>query len=113
MAIDLFGHTTCDRAETLRRLAHARSAYPEWFDGPLFLADPGAPAPFDREIALGFGIDAGCRFGLFVHDKERLEVLGPAVDYLYRLFGTDRLVITWGLDLIRPPIAASPPQPLL
>ncbi|WP_300543195.1 hypothetical protein [Maricaulis sp.] len=40
---------------------------------------------------------------LFVQDKEKLDGIEDALDYLYALFGPDNLVLTWGLDSVRPP----------
>ena len=108
MAIDLFGHTSCSIAEANRRLDYARKAHPEWFGQPLHLSEASDLGPFGADIAREFGIEAKCLFGLYVHDKERLEVLGPAVEFLYQVFGTDFVVITYGMDSIRAPAAAYP-----
>lgn len=112
MAIDLFGHSALPLSETARRLDFARKSHPEWFAGPLFLADPTDLGPFGAEIARAFGIEAECRFGLFVHDKNRLDTLGPAVEFLYRVFGTDHLVVTWGMDSVRAPERRYDPMPI-
>jgi hypothetical protein len=91
------------RDETERRLAAARRARPDLFSGPLYLAEASDLGPFGAEIAREFGIAAQCRFGLFVHDKSRLDRLGPAADLLLELFGSGRLVITHGMDTIYRP----------
>ena len=85
------------------RIAEARQAHPDWFDFPFRLTEPRALRNFDAEIAREFGIEAQSRFTLFVQDKEKLDGLEDALDYLYALFGPDNLVLTWGLDTIRPP----------
>ncbi|MBO6765414.1 hypothetical protein [Maricaulis sp.] len=103
MAIDYAGHCRLPVAEARMRIAEARQAHPDWFDFPFRLTDPRALQNFDAEIAREFGIEAKSRFTLFVQDKEKLDGLEDALDYLYALFGPDNLVLTWGLDTIRPP----------
>lgn len=100
MAIDLFGHTSYPIPEANRRLDYARREHPEWFKGPLHLHEAAKLGPFGAEIAREFGIEAKCLFGLFVHDKERLDALAPAVEYLYRVFGTEELVVTYAMDSV-------------
>jgi hypothetical protein len=103
MAIDYAGHCRLAVPEARRRIAEARRAHPDWFDFPFRLTEPRAPKDFDAEISREFGVEARSRFTLFVQDKERLDALEDALDYLYDLFGPDNLVLTWGLDSIRPP----------
>lgn len=103
MAIDYAGHCRLSVAEARMRIAEARQAHPDWFDFPFRLTEPRALQNFDAGIAREFGIEAQSRFTLFVQDKEKLEGLEDALDYLYALFGPDNLVLTWGLDSIRLP----------
>ncbi|MED5549564.1 MAG: hypothetical protein VX529_09410 [Pseudomonadota bacterium] len=103
MAIDYAAHCRLTVAEARMRIAEARRAHPDWFDFPFRLTDPRGLQNFDAEIAREFGIEAHSRFTLFVQDKEKLGGLEDALDYLYALFGPDNLVLTWGLDTIRPP----------
>ncbi|MEA1941941.1 MAG: hypothetical protein U9P68_06810 [Pseudomonadota bacterium] len=103
MAIDYAGHCRLAVADARRRIAEARKARPEWFDFPFRLTDPRPLKDVDAEISREFGIEAQSRFTLFVQDKEKLDGLEDALDYLYALFGPDNLVLTWGLDSIRPP----------
>jgi hypothetical protein len=110
MAIDLFGHCGLSIQDAQRRVRYIRSARPEWFDTILYLADAADLGPFGHEIALEFGIDARCVFGLFVHDKERLECLSPAVEFIYQVFGTEALVMTYGMDSVCPP--SQPYEPM-
>ena len=110
VAIDYTGHCALPAEEAGRRIAFARRAHPEWFGRILALTDAGGLGPFGLEIAAGFGIAARCRFSLFVLDKERLSEVGEAVEFVYRVFGTANLVITWGNDSIRPPERSYPPM---
>lgn len=104
MSIDYFGHSTRDVADAQRLIVRVRSEHPEWFDVVLLLYDARPMDRFGLETARDFGIEAKSRFMLSVNDKERFsECLDDALDYLYRLFGADTLVITHGLDTIRPP----------
>lgn len=103
MAIDYAGHCRLPVTEAREYIAEARRVHPDWFDFPFRLTDPRALRDFDAEISREFGIEARSRFMLFVQDKERLDGLEDALDYLYALFGPDNLVLTWGLDSIRPP----------
>ena len=110
MSIDYFGHSSRALADAQKRVAHIRAAHPEWFDHILLLYDPRpTDGPFAREIAREFGIDAKTRFMLSVNDKERFsDCLREALEYVYEVFGTDSLVITWALDKIHPPLAHHP-----
>jgi len=108
MAIDLFGHSALSIPETKKRIVHARAAHPEWFDGPLMLADAKELGLFGAEIAQEFGIEAKCLFGIYLHQKEKSELITPAAEYLYKLFGTANLVITHGMDSVWKPKADHP-----
>ncbi len=107
VAIDYTGHSAYPAAETTRRLTHARRSHPEWFDRILLLYDPSPPAaPFVLGLSRQFGIDAKCQFLMSVNDKEQLRAVDDGIEFVYRLFGTEHLVITWGMDSIRPPKTA-------
>lgn len=110
MAIDLFGHSALPIPETQRRIVHARAARPEWFDGPLLLADARELGRFGAKIARDFGIEAKCLFGIFLRQKEKSDLITPAAEYLYELFGTDNVVITHGMDTVWKPKAQHPGQ---
>ncbi len=104
MAIGFTGHCSYPIQEAQRRIAFLRKSRPEWFGGMMNLTDASDLGPFGHEIALEFGIDAACNFGLFLLNKDWLESTRPAVEYLYEVFGTDHLVVTYGMDSIRPPL---------
>ena len=109
VAIDYTGHSAYPTGETIRRLAHARRAHPEWFDRILLLYDPNPPAaPFVLGLSRQFGIEAKCQFLMSVNDKEQLSTVDDAIEFIYQLFGTEKLVITWGMDSVRPPKTAYP-----
>lgn len=105
MAIDLFGHSALTIPETQKRIVLARAERPEWFDGPLMLADAKKLGPFGAEIAQEFGIDAKCLFGIYLHQKEKSDLITPAAEYLYELFGTANVLITHGMDTVWKPKA--------
>lgn len=111
MSIDYFGHTTRDAKDATALIAQARAAHPEWFDAVLLLYDAKPfKYPFEAETSREFGVDAKSRFMLSVNDKERFsDVIEEALDFLYVLFGPDTLVITHGLDSVRPPRGAATP----
>ena len=102
MSIDYFGHST--------REVYARTAHPEWFDSILLLHDAHGPTkPFGPEISHDFGVEAKSWFTLSVNDKDRFsECLADALEFLYEIFGTDTLTITWGLDMIKPALRDHP-----
>ena len=108
MAIDFTGHCAYPREEAQRRIAFMRRVHPEWFGDVLALTDALPLGPFGHEIALEFGIEAKCRFALFVLNKDWLDTVRIAVEYVYEVFGTDDLVVTYGTDSIRPPLKAYP-----
>jgi hypothetical protein len=106
MSIDYFGHSTREVEDAQRRVAYARATHPEWFDSILLLYDAHGPTkPFGPEISRDFGVEAKSWFMLSVNDKDRFsECLADALEFLYEVFGTDTLTITWGLDMIKLPL---------
>jgi hypothetical protein len=105
MAIDFMGHCALPQAEAQRRIDYLRRQRPDWFGGVLHLTDAQGLGPFGHEIALTFGVDAKCIFSLHLLNKDWLDECRDAVEYVYQVFGTDDLVITWGADSVRPPLA--------
>jgi hypothetical protein len=112
VSISYFGLCKLPVPETQRRIAFIRAAYPEWFDVILLLYDArAADGPFDRELAREFGIDPRSMFLLAINDKERFsEILRDALEFIYKVFGTEDLVITHELELLHPPRQAHPPM---
>jgi hypothetical protein len=108
MAISFGAHCRYSKTETQRRIDFMRMAHPEWFGGVLHLTDALDLGPFGHEIACGFGIDAKSRFGLHVLNHDWLDEVREAVEYVYRVFGTDDLVVTFENDSIRPPLRPYP-----
>lgn len=107
MSISYFGHSALDPARTQRRIEHLRDARPDWFSGPLELTDARPPGSFGGEIAREFGIEAQCIFSLHVHDKTRIAAVHPALDFIYEVFGTGHVVVSWEMDRVRPAVARS------
>ena len=112
MAIDYTAHCRLPEDQTERRIEYLRRARPNWFGTVLAITDSLDLRPFGVEIAREFGIEARSKFVLFVLDKERLDAVRDAVEFVYQVFGTDYLVITWGNDSIRPPLQSYRPMPL-
>lgn len=112
MSIGYTGHCRLSVHAARRRLDHARAARPDWFGAILGLSDAEPiPEPFGRAIARDFGIDAQSCFRLLVLDKTRFHTcLQPALDFLYAVFGTADLILTWELDHVRPAPAPCPPM---
>jgi hypothetical protein len=75
-------------------------------------SDGCAGFSFGHDIALEFGIDAKCKFELYVLNKDWLDSAGEAVEFVYQVFGTDHLVVTYGMDTIRPPLRPHPAMPV-
>ena len=48
----------------------------------------------------------------YLLDKAWLEEHHAAVEFVYEVFGTDALVISYGMDAVRPPIRDYPPMVL-
>jgi len=105
MSISYVGLCKLPVAEAQRRIVWIRTAHPGWYDLILLLYDARAPnGPFDREIALEFGVDVQSTFMLAINDKERFsDILRDALEYIYEVFGTDDLVMTWELEHVHPP----------
>lgn len=110
MSIDFAGHCRLPQPAAQARIDFLRRKRPDWFGGVLHLSDAHGLGPFGREIALEFGMAARCRFSLHVLNSDWLDQCREAVEYVYQVFGTDDLVITYGMDSIRPPLAKYPPM---
>jgi hypothetical protein len=107
MSISYYGHCALSVSQSQRLIEYVRQTRPNWFLGALSLTDSKPLGPFGAEIATKFGIEAQCKFALHVLDKSRLQMVHPAVDYLYEIFGTQNLLVSWELDKIRPPKTVS------
>ena len=114
MSISYVGHSRLSVAATKAKIDFILGAHPEWFESILHMGPPRPfTLPFEPDISRDFGIEAKCRFTLDIYDKERFpECLNDAIDFTYRVFGTDDLVITFELDSIRKPAAQYPPMRL-
>ena len=108
MSIDYYGHRALPIAEAQKRIAILRRHNPKWFGGMMELTDARQLSSSGTEIARGFGIEAQSGFGLYLLDKTWLAEHHAAVEFVYQVFGTDDLVISFGMDTIRPPISAYP-----
>jgi hypothetical protein len=113
MSIDFTGHCRLPQRGAQMRIDFLRQRRPDWFGGVLHLTDAHGLGPFGHEIALGFGMDARCLFSLHLLNKDWLDQCRDAVEYVYQVFGTDDLVITYGMDSIRPPLAKYVPMALM
>jgi hypothetical protein len=110
VSIDYYGHCSLPIEEAQKRIAFLRRKNPNWFGGMMELTDARNLAPFGHEIAREFGIEGQSGFGLYLLDKAWLEEHHAAVEFVYQVFGTDALVITYGMDAVRPPIDRYPPM---
>jgi len=104
MSIDYTGHCAFPKGEAQRRIEHLRKARPDWYPGMHNLTDARDLGRFDAEIAREFGIEAQCTFNIFLLNKDWLESSLGAVEFVYEVFGTEKLVITYGNDSIRKPL---------
>jgi hypothetical protein len=112
VSIDYHGHCALPREEAQKRIAFLRQKNPNWFGGMLELTDARDLAPFGLGIARELGMEGQCGFGLYLLDKVWLTEHHAAVEFVYQVFGTDDLVITYGMDEIRPPLQNYPPMPI-
>jgi hypothetical protein len=108
MAIDYTGHCAFPKGEAQRRIDYLRATRPDWYPGMHKLTDAKALGPFGAEIAREFGIEAQCVFNIFLLNKDWLEASRDAVECVYEVFGTEKLVITYGNDSIRAPLREYP-----
>jgi hypothetical protein len=103
VSIDFTGHCRLSIAEAQRRIDYLKRTRPDWFGGVLHLSDAHL-GRFSVEIARGFGMDARSVFSLHLLNKDWLDECRAAVEFVYQVFGTRDLVITYGNDSIRPPL---------
>ena len=106
MAIDYTGHCAFPKGEAQRRIDYLRATRPDWYPGMHKLTDARDLGRFDADIAREFGIEAQCVFNVFMLNKDWLEESRAAVEFVYEVFGTETLVITYGLDSVRRPLRA-------
>ena len=104
MSIDYTAHCAFPKGEAQRRIDYLRAARPDWYPGMHHLTNAGDLGPFGAEIAREFGIEAQCVFNIFLLNKDWLESSRHAVEFVYEVFGTQKLVITYGNDSIRAPL---------
>jgi hypothetical protein len=103
MSIDYTGHSAFTIEETQARITHLRKARPDWFFDSMKLTDAHGLGRFGLEIAQSFGIEARCCFSLFLLNNDWVAECEPAVEFIYEVFGTAKLVMTYGMDSIRQP----------
>src|SRR5690348_13333072 len=104
MSIDYTGHCAFPRGEAQLRIDYLRRTRPDWYPGMHLLSDANPLGRFDAEIAREFGIEAQCVFNIFLLNKDWWEESHEAVEFIYEVFGTEKLVITYGNDTIRKPL---------
>jgi len=108
MAIDYTGHCAFPKGEAQRRIDYLRSTRPDWYPGMHKLTDARETGPFGAEIAREFGIEARSVFNIFLLNKDWLEASRDAIEFVYEVFGTEKLVITYGNDAVRKPLRDYP-----
>lgn len=108
MSISYAGHCKLTRGQAQRRIDYLRQRRPDWFGGVFKLTDASDLGRFDREIGLEFGIDPKSTFSLHLLNKDWLDQAPDAIDFIYQVFGTDDLVVTFESDSIHPPRAKYP-----
>jgi len=108
VSIDYYGHCALPIAKAQERIAFLRRQNANWFGSMMELTDARQLSPSGTEIARGFGIAARSGFGLYLLDRFRFAEHHAAVEFVYKVFGTDDLVISYGMDSIRPPVRDYP-----
>lgn len=104
MAIGYTGRCAFPKGEAQRRIDYLRRTRPDWYPDMHNLTDARPLGRFDAEIAREFGIEAQCTFNIFLLNKDWLEESRGAVEFVYEVFRTEKLVITYGNDSIRKPL---------
>jgi hypothetical protein len=110
LSISYVAHSANPLRETQRRVDFLKRVRPEWFGGVLAVSDARKAGKFDRRVAFAFGIDSRCQFSLHVLNKDWLDTVREAIEYVYEVFGTEDLVVTFETDAIRPPLRAYAPM---
>jgi len=108
MSISYTGHCAFPKGEAQYRIDHLRRARPDWFIDMHRLTDASDLGPFGAQIAREFGIEAKCVFGIHLLNKDWLKQSRDAVEFVYEVFGTDTLVITFGNDSVREALRSYP-----
>lgn len=104
MSIDYTGHCAFPKGEAQRRIDYLRRTRPDWYPDMHHLTDANDLGRFGAEIAREFGIEAQCVFSIFLLNKDWLEQSRDAIEFVYEVFGTEKLVITYGNDSVRAPL---------
>jgi hypothetical protein len=108
VSVDYYGHCALPIAQAQERIAFLRRQNPNWFGSMMELTDARQLSPSGARIARGFGIEAQSGFGLYLRDRLWFAEHHAAVEYVYEVFGTDDLVISYGTDSVRPPAGEYP-----
>lgn len=112
MSLDYTGLCAFPEGEAQRRIAYLRRTRSDWYPDMHKLTDARPLGRFDAEIARGFGIEAQCIFNIFLLNNGWAPHSPPAIEFVYEVFGTEKLVITYGLDSIRAPLRDYPAMDL-
>jgi hypothetical protein len=108
VSIDYYGHCALPVADAQERIAFLRRTNPDWFGTMMELTNARQLSSSGVAIARGFGIAAKSGFGLYPLDRGRGADCDAAVELVYQVFGTDNLVMSYGMDSIRPPASDYP-----
>ena len=104
MPVDYYGHCALSVADAQDRIAFLRRTNPDWFGNMMQLTDARQLSPSGVTIARGFGIAAKSGFGLYPLDPARAAEHEDAIELVYRVFGTDDLVMSYGMDSVCPSV---------
>jgi hypothetical protein len=108
VAIDYTGHCAFPKGEAQRRIDYLRSTRPDWYPDMHDLTNARDLGRFDAEIAREFGIEAKSVFNIYLLNKDWLDESRDAIEFVYEVFGTETLVITYGNDAVRKPLREYP-----
>jgi hypothetical protein len=103
VSIDYYGHCSLPVADAQERIDFLRRRNPDWFGAMMELTNARPLSTSGVTIARGFGIAAKSGFGLYPLDGARGADHNAAIERVYQVFGTDNLVMSYGMDSIRPP----------
>jgi len=102
MAIDYTGYASLFVDSAQVRLSHIQKTLKPDVSDALLIAPAKDLGPFDKEIAHGFGFVAASKFSLFVQNKDRLDLVPPVLEFIYQVFGTEKVLMLWGNDMAKP-----------
>lgn len=93
MAIDLFCHSSLDKADVENALQLLSTQRADLFSYKFLISKIRDSSDVNKEIALGFGFNSKFLFLIRVNDKDEAHRMGEVVGVLRKAFGPQNVLV--------------------